>query len=79
MINNQPELETLTKNRDLFKGLLIGACILWVFILAAAFYFYSKKGSIALFVPVFTLIVVFLPIYLRFKTLDTEIKSKKPD
>lgn len=79
MINNQPELETLTKNRNLLKGIMIGAGILWLFVVAAAFYFYSKKGNMALFVPVFSLIVVFLPVYMRFKTLDGEIKSKRLD
>ncbi|TDQ08328.1 hypothetical protein [Pedobacter metabolipauper] len=81
MISNNPttpkDLKGLTKQRDFFKGLLIGACILWLFILAAAIYFYSKKDNIALFIPVFSLIVVFLPIFLRFKSLDAEIKSKK--
>lgn len=75
--SNQQDLKTLTKNRDFFKGLLIGACILWLFVLAAGFYFYSKKGNMALFIPVFSLIVVFFPIYQRYKIMDGEIKSKK--
>lgn len=79
MIKDQSDLKKLTKNRDFFKGLIIGASILWLFIVAAAFFFYAKKGNIALFIPVFSLIVVFLPIYLRFKSLDTEIKSKNAD
>ena len=74
--SNPQDPKTLTKQRDLFKGLLIGACILWIFMLIAAFYFYFKKDNIALFIPVFSLIAVFVPIYLRFKTLNTEIKSK---
>jgi len=73
------DVKTLTKQRDFLKGLLIGACILWLFILVAAIYFYSKKDNIALFIPVLSLIVVFLPIFLRFKTLDAEIKSRKLD
>lgn len=77
--SGKQDLKTLTKNRGFFKGLLIGGCILWLFILAAAFYFYSKKGNVALFIPVFSLIVVFLPIYLRFKTMDAGIKSQKLD
>jgi hypothetical protein len=77
MNNNQQDLKTSTKQRDFFKGLLIGACILWLLILAAAIYFYSKKDNIALFIPAFSLIVVFLPVYLRFKSLDAKIKSKK--
>ena len=74
--SNPQDPKTLTKQRDLFKGLLIGACILWIFMLVAAFYFYFKKDNIALFIPVFSLIAVFVPIYLRFKTLNTEVKSK---
>jgi len=74
---NQSELKTLTNKRDFFKGLLIGACILWIGIVAAAFYFYFKTGNVALFVPIFGLIVVFIPIFQRFKILDGEIKSKK--
>jgi len=79
MSNNQPALTKLSRQRDFFKGLLIGACILWLFVLAAAIFFYSKKHSIALFIPVFSLIAVFLPIYMRFKTLDAAIKSKQSD
>lgn len=74
--SNPQDPKTLTKQRDLFKGLLIGTCILWIFMLIAAFYFYFKKDNIALFIPVFSLIAVFVPIYLRFKTLTTEVKSK---
>ena len=74
--SNSQDPKTLTKQRDLFKGLLIGAFILWISMLIAAFYFYFKKDNIALFIPVFSLIAVFVPIYLRFKTLNTEVKSK---
>lgn len=76
-LSNSQDLKTLTKQRDFFKGLLIGVCILWPFILAAAFYFYYKKDNIALFIPSITVFIGFLPIYLRFKSLDAEIKSKK--
>ena len=79
MNNNQQDIKTLTKNRDFLKGILIGTCILWICILAAAFYFYSKKGNVALFIPVCSLIVVFLPIYLRFKSMDANVKSQKLD
>lgn len=78
MITKNPQnLKTLIKQRDFFKGLLIGVCILWPFILAAAIYFYYKKNSVALFIPSITVFIGFLPIYLRFKSLDAEIKSKK--
>lgn len=75
--SNPQDLKTLKKQRDFFKGLLIGACILWPFVLAAAIYFYYKKDNVALFIPTMTLIVGFLPIYLRVKTLSAEIKSKE--
>lgn len=81
MISNNPsnpqDLKTLTKQRDFFKGVLIGVCILWPFILAAAIYFYYKKDNIALFIPSITIFISFLPIYLRFKTLNSEIKAKE--
>jgi len=81
MISNNPsnpqDLKTLIKQRDFFKGLLIGVCILWPCILAAAIYFYFKKGNIALFLPALTIILGFIPVYLRVKTLNTEIKSKE--
>jgi len=70
------ELKTLTKQRDLFKSSLIAACILWPFILVAAIYFYHKKGNIALFIPVLTIIICLLAVYLRVKTLNAKIKSK---
>ena len=80
MITNNPSdpqnLKTLTKQRDFFKGLLIGVGILWPLIIAAAFYFFYKKKSITLFFPSITVFIGFLPIYLRFKSLDAEIKSK---
>ena len=74
---NPQDLKTMTKQRDFFKGVLIAIGILWPFILAAAFYFYYKKGNVALFIPTFTIILGFLPVFLRFKSLDAEIKSKK--
>jgi hypothetical protein len=74
--SSSQELKTLTKQRDLFKSLLIAAFILWPCILVAAFYFYHKKGNIALFIPVFTIILCLLPVYLRVKTLNAKIKSK---
>lgn len=77
MNNNPQNLKTVIKQRNFLKGLLIGTLILWIFILAAAFYFYSKKDNVALFIPVCSLIVVFLPIFLRFRSLDAEIKSKE--
>jgi len=75
--SNPQDLNTLIKQKDFFKGVLIGVCILWPFVLAAAIYFYYKKGNVALFIPSITIFVSFLPIYLRFKTLSSEIKSKK--
>lgn len=81
MITQNPctpkEFKTLIKKRDFFKGLLIGVCILWPCILAAAIYFYYKKGTVALFLPTVTIILGFLPVYLRVKTLNAEIKSKE--
>jgi len=81
MIANNPttprDLKRLTKKRDFLKGVLIGTCILWSCILAAAIYFYYKKSNIALFLPAVTIILGFLPIYLRFKALSSEIKVKK--
>ncbi|EDM38510.1 hypothetical protein PBAL39_20595 [Pedobacter sp. BAL39] len=71
------DLKQLTKQRDFFKGILIAACILWPFVIAAAIYFYYKKGNIALFIPACTIFIGFLPIYLRFKALSSEIKAKK--
>ena len=74
--SSSQELKTLTKQRDFFKSLLIAACFLWPCILVAAIYFYHKKGNIALFIPVLTIILCLLPVYLRVKTLKAEIKSK---
>lgn len=76
MISKPSNIKKLTKTIDIFEGLLIGAYILWFLILFTAIYSYTKKDSIALFIPVCTLIVVFLPIYQRIKALDIEIKSK---
>lgn len=75
--SNPQDLKTLIKQRDFFKGVLIGVCILWPCILAAAIYFYFKKGNIALFLPALTIILAFLPVYLRVRTLNTEIKAKE--
>lgn len=71
------ELKTLIKQRNFFKGVLIGVSILWPFILAAAIYFYYKKDSIALFLPAVTIILSFLPVYLRVKALNAEIRSNE--
>jgi len=76
--SNPQDLKALSKQRDFFKGVLIAVCILWPFILAAAIYFYYKKGNIALFIPSITIFISFLPIYLRYKTLNSEIKAKEP-
>ncbi|RZJ86734.1 MAG: hypothetical protein EOO20_17660 [Chryseobacterium sp.] len=81
MITKNPsklqDLNTMIKQRDFFKGILIAAGILWPCIIAAAIYFYFKKNSIALFIPAFTIFLSFLPIYLRLKSLNAEIKSKQ--
>ncbi|TDO23790.1 hypothetical protein CLV32_0075 [Pedobacter duraquae] len=74
----QQDLKTLIRQRDFFKGILIGVCILWPFIFAAAIYFYYKKGNIALFIPSITILISFLPIYLRLKALSSDIKAKEP-
>ncbi len=80
MTTNNPsaaqDLKSLIKQKDFFKGILIGISILWPCILAAAIYFYYKKANVALFLPVVTIILAFLPVYLRFKSLSAEIKSK---
>lgn len=75
MDENHEETQELIKTRDLLKGVLIGGCFLWIAMLVAAIYFYSKTNNMALGVPVFSLIVVFFPIYQRMKKLDVEIKS----
>jgi archaellum biogenesis protein FlaJ (TadC family) len=74
--SNPQDLTTLTKQRDIFKSLLISFCILWPCILVAAIYFYHKKENIALFIPVVTIVLGLLPVYLRFKTLNAEIRSR---
>lgn len=76
-LSNPQDLKTLIKQRNFLKGVLIGICILWPFVLAAAIYFYYKKDNIALFIPSITIFISFLPIYLRIKTLTSEIKSKE--
>ncbi|RZL64149.1 MAG: hypothetical protein EOO93_07360 [Pedobacter sp.] len=75
--SNTQDSKKQIKQRDFFKGVLIGACILWPCIVVAAIYFYYKKGNIALFFPALTIFLSFLPVYLRFKTLDSEVKEKK--
>jgi len=75
MDKNDAETQKLIKTRDLLKGVLIGGCFLWIAMVIAAVYFYSKTNNVALFVPVFSLIVVFFPVYQRMKKLDGEIKS----
>jgi hypothetical protein len=79
MSKPQTEQKSLIKNRGFLKGLIIGASILWVFILVAAIYFHSKTGNFTLFVPVFYLIVVFFPIYQRLQKLNAEAKSRSQD
>ena len=80
MITTKPttplDLKVMAKQRDLFKAVLIAICILWPCILAAAIYFYYKKSNIALFLPAVTIILAALPVYLRFKSLNAELKTK---
>lgn len=76
MIENQPEIQKLIRTKNLLKGVLIGVGILWIAMIIAAIYFYSKTNNIALFTPVFFIIVVFFPIFQRMKALEGEIKSK---
>jgi len=80
MITTKPttpqDLKIMTKQRDLFKAVLIAICILSPCILAAAIYFYFKKSNIALFIPAVTIILAAIPVYLRFKSLDAELKTK---
>jgi membrane-bound metal-dependent hydrolase YbcI (DUF457 family) len=75
--SSQTDLKKLIRHRDFFKSLLIAACILWIFILAMAFYLYFKKGDRTLLIPLFALIMVFLPVTLRIRTLEAEIKSRE--
>jgi len=80
MITTKPttpqDLKIMTKQRDLFKAVLIAICILCPCILAAAIYFYFRKSNIALFIPAVTIILAAIPVYLRFKSLDAELKTK---
>jgi len=76
MVNDQKDIKTLTKTRDLYKSLLISVCILWTCIFIAALYFYSKKGNIALFIPAFTSIAIWFPVYIRFRSLNAKVRSR---
>jgi len=73
------DIKSLTNQRDLFKGLLIGIGILCPCIIAAAIYFCYKKGNIALFLPAVTIMLALIPVYLRVKNLTLEINSIKPN
>jgi hypothetical protein len=72
--------EKLIKKRDLFKGGSIGFAVIFILAIAIVVYIFNvkgfKSGSIATFIPIFTLPITFVPILINLSLLNKEIKSR---
>lgn len=69
-------IKRLMERRNLVKGILIGAVIVWFFIIGMAFYVYMNISSLKLFIPAAVLPVTFIPMINALKVLNAEIKSR---
>ncbi|MGJ1195656.1 hypothetical protein ACR777_07720 [Sphingobacterium spiritivorum] len=64
------------ERRNLVKGILIGAVIVWFFMIGMAFYVYRCISSLKLFIPVAVLPVTLIPMINALKVLNAEIKTR---
>ncbi|MGJ1418916.1 hypothetical protein ACR79T_04765 [Sphingobacterium spiritivorum] len=64
------------ERRNLVKGILIGAVIVWFFMIGMAFYVYMNISSLKLFIPVAVLPVTLIPMINALKVLNAEIKTR---
>jgi len=71
-------VEELNKNKAKFKGILIAAGIVWLFLLAAVAYLAFIKGKSAIvFLPIiFAVPTMLLPIFTNLGQVSTELKSR---
>ncbi|MGJ1430183.1 hypothetical protein ACR79M_00925 [Sphingobacterium spiritivorum] len=69
-------IERLTYRKNLIKGILIGAVIVWIAMLGMAVYVYLYISSLKLFIPVAALPVTLIPMVSVLKVLNTEIKNR---
>ncbi|WP_293916303.1 MULTISPECIES: hypothetical protein [unclassified Sphingobacterium] len=69
-------IERLTYRKNLIKGILIGAVIVWIAMLGMAVYVYLHISSLKLFIPVAALPVTLIPMISVLKVLNTEIKNR---
>ncbi len=72
--------EQLLKKRNQTKGVLIGAGIVIILVIAAAVYLLvtkqSEKNPVSLFLPVFILPVTFMPLVISWSLLNKEMKNR---
>ena len=79
-INKDLSDEKLLKKRDLLKGASIGLGIVYVLAIAILIYLFTTKETknipLAVLIPTFTLITVFIPLLVSLSLLNKEIKSR---
>lgn len=79
-INKDLSDEKLLKKRDLLKGASIGLGIVYVLAIAILIYLFTTKETknipLAVLIPIFTLITVFIPLLVSLSLLNKEIKSR---
>jgi len=79
-INKELSDEKLLKKRNLLKSASIGLGIVYVLAIAILIYLFTTKGTknipLAVFIPIFTLITVFIPLLVSLSLLNKEIKSR---
>jgi len=70
----------LRKKKNLVKGASIGLSIVYFLAITILIYLWSehklKNNSIGSFIPVFVLPITLLPLFINFKLINQEIKSR---
>jgi hypothetical protein len=79
-VNKELNDEKLLKKRDLLKGASIGLGIVYILAIAILIYLFITRGSqnvpLAILIPVFAMIAVFIPLLINLSLLNKEIKSR---
>ncbi|ALR30669.1 hypothetical protein ATE47_09080 [Chryseobacterium sp. IHB B 17019] len=79
-VNKELNDEKLLKKRDLLKGASIGLGIVYILAIAILIYLFVTRGTqnipLAIFIPVFAMIAVFIPLLINLGLLNKEIKSR---
>lgn len=73
---SEVSIETLTKQKNLLKGVAIGFALVMLFAFGALLYLATKKGNYSLLAVWPASMITLLPIWIRFSQINQEIKSR---